>query len=320
MFRITESSFGSIPSAEIASPDGSVRARILTGYGAALQELVLKNPMGASRSVICGFASPDVVAEEGAVRYWGTVLFPFVNRIKDGAYSFGGKSYSLPTNEAGRGHALHGLVFDKPFSVKDKHEEEDQATLVLECSIGAGEHPGYPFAVSLEMRFTLSEKEGLACKATLTNRGIEQAPVGFGVHPYYTTGTPIDEVLFRLPPCREVDCDPQSLIPTGDYKDFSEYTEYKKLGHTFDSNFELTTQSGRQEVVLMDTHNKVSLHVWQGTGTSGLNYLQIYTLPDRSCIAIEPMSCEVDAFNSGRGLTVLEGGACAEYSYGVYLN
>ena len=39
---------------------------------------------------------------------------------------------------------------------------------------------------------------------------------------------------------------------------------------------------------------------------SGFNYLQLYIPPDRSSIAIEPMTCSVDAFNNGDGLIILE--------------
>lgn len=320
MFRITQSQFGSITCADISSDDGSVRVRILTGYGAAVQELVLKNPQGKSASVICGFSGPDAVADEGPRLYRGLTLFPFVNRIKGGQYSFEGKDYTLPQNESARGHALHGLVYNRAFQIVSQHEEESRATLELECSIGAGEHPGYPFAVTLNLRFTLAELEGLSCKASITNTGTGNAPVGFGTHPYYTTGSPIDDLLFRLPGCREVNCEPESLIPTGSYSEFKEYAEFKKLSSVFDTNFELEIQSGRQEVVLMDSAHQIALHIWQGTGRNGLNYLQLYTHPDRTCIAIEPMSSEVDAFNTGRGLTVLEPGNCAEFNYGVYLN
>lgn len=319
MFTLSYSQFGHIPAIDISSADGSVRAKILTGYGAALQELVLKNPQGSSASVICGFQSPTAVEEEGGRLYRGTVLFPFVNRIRNGKYAFENKEYSLPANEASRGHALHGLVYDKPFEVKDQHLEENQATVVLERSISAAEHEGYPFDVRLELRFTLSEMEGLSCKASIFNTGQQKAPVTFGTHPYYTTGSSIDELLLRLPACRQVDCD-DVLIPTGSYSEFAEYSEYKKLSHTFDTNFELDVKSGRQESVLMDSKNQIALHIWQGTGPGGLNYIQIYTHPDRKCIAIEPMSSEIDAFNTGKGLTVLEPGSCAEFNFGVYLH
>jgi aldose 1-epimerase len=49
-------------------------------------------------------------------------------------------------------------------------------------------------------------------------------------------------------------------------------------------------------------------------------YLQIYTLDDlagRAGVAVEPMSCPADAFNSGDGLMVLEPGDGWVASWGI---
>ena len=53
-----------------------------------------------------GFVGSHLVE---ALRRNGTpVLFPFPNRIRDGKYSFGGKSYSIPVGT--KGHAIHGFA------------------------------------------------------------------------------------------------------------------------------------------------------------------------------------------------------------------
>ena len=40
----------------------------------------------------------------------GQVLAPWPNRIRDGAYTFGERSYQLDLSEPARGNAMHGLV------------------------------------------------------------------------------------------------------------------------------------------------------------------------------------------------------------------
>ena len=40
----------------------------------------------------------------------GQLLVPWPNRIRDGAYSFGGRSLQLPLTEPSRHNASHGLV------------------------------------------------------------------------------------------------------------------------------------------------------------------------------------------------------------------
>ena len=46
------------------------------------------------------------------------VLFPFVNRLKNGIYSFKNEFHQFPINESG-GNAHHGILFNKIFSLKN---------------------------------------------------------------------------------------------------------------------------------------------------------------------------------------------------------
>ena len=61
----------------------------------------------------------------------------------------------------------------------------------------------------------------------------------------------------------------------------------------------------------------LKLEVWQETGPKQFNYLQVYTPKTRQSIAIEPMSCAPDAFNSGKGLIRLKPDEVIEASFGV---
>ncbi|MGB0929923.1 MAG: hypothetical protein ACPGVB_04055, partial [Chitinophagales bacterium] len=49
-------------------------------------------------------------------------------------------------------------------------------------------------------------------------------------------------------------------------------------------------------------------------------YFQIYIPPHRKSIAIEPMNCNIDAFNNGEGLTLLKVGQTWKGSFGVALS
>jgi aldose 1-epimerase len=40
--------------------------------------------------------------------------------------------------------------------------------------------------------------------------------------------------------------------------------------------------------------------------SSAFKYLQVYIPPNRNCIAIEPMTCPANAFNSEKDLIILE--------------
>ncbi len=45
--------------------------------------------------------------------------------------------------------------------------------------------------------------------------------------------------------------------------------------------------------------------------------LQVYILPARNSVAVEPMTCNIDAFNNHDGLIVLEAGQDFKAEYGV---
>ena len=53
---------------------------------------------------------------------------------------------------------------------------------------------------------------------------------------------------------------------------------------------------------------------------SGVSLWFFYIPPDRSSIALEPMTCKANAFNNGDGLITLAPGESFEGSFGVYVN
>ena len=78
---------------------GRYRA-VVTESGATLRSLTYDG-----RDLVQGFPE-DRMPSAGR----GQVLMPWPNRIRDGAYTFGGASQQLPLSEPGRHNASHGLV------------------------------------------------------------------------------------------------------------------------------------------------------------------------------------------------------------------
>ena len=70
------------------------------------------------------------------------VLFPIVGRLKDGKYSYNGKSYNMP---------LHGFVMDAPFTV----DRADASSLVFTCEDTQKNRAIYPFSFTFQVIFTL---------------------------------------------------------------------------------------------------------------------------------------------------------------------
>ena len=78
---------------------GGYRA-VVTEGGAALRHLEY-----AGRPLVDGFEA-DRTSPGGR----GQLLMPWPNRIRDGAYTFGGHDLQLPLTEPARHNASHGLV------------------------------------------------------------------------------------------------------------------------------------------------------------------------------------------------------------------
>ena len=60
-----------------------------------------------------------------------------------------------------------------------------------------------------------------------------------------------------------------------------------------------------------------TIRYWQETGKDKFNFLQVFTPPYGTSVALEPMTCNVDAFNNGEGLVTLAPGATLEAKAGV---
>lgn len=105
-------------------------------------------------------------------------LVPYVNRIANGRFRFGGRSWRLPLNFGDHPHSLHGVGWQRPWQVTE--QGEDRATLALD-------HPGgdgWPWPFHAEQQFRLSG-DGLAARLRLRNMADEPMPAGLGFHPYF---------------------------------------------------------------------------------------------------------------------------------------
>ena len=107
-------------------------------------------------------------------------LVPYVNRIRDGRFTFRGKDVRLATNLPGDPSPLHGQGWLAQWTGERMSDRE----AVLRFDHAAGE---WPWAYSAEQRFTL-EEGGLGMELTCRNRSDERMPCGLGLHPYFPCG------------------------------------------------------------------------------------------------------------------------------------
>jgi aldose 1-epimerase len=240
----------------------------------------------------------------------GAVLLPWPNRIREGRYSFGGTDHQLPLTEPAKHNAIHGLVRWERWSVGV--EASDSITLTLELV----PQTGYPFELSASISYALDPAAGLSVTARVTNRGPATAPFGIGFHPYLDLdGGDYDSTVVGVPAATVLIADGQQ-IPIGARPVAG--TEYQllppvRLGELrLDDCF--TDLVGSSATVGFD--GRVTELWWD----ESFRFVQAFTAPDRfgrTAVAIEPMTCPANAFNSHDGLITLERGESYTGRWGI---
>ena len=240
--------------------------------------------------------------------YRGAVLAPWPNRIRDGRYRFGGAEHRLALNEPERGAALHGLVLDERFAVCAR------ATHAVTLGCDVRPRPGYPFAVRVEATYAL-ERDGLEFSLRATNVGDAPAPFGGGLHPYVRGHA--DDWTLAVPAATRIPVD-ERMLPSGPPVPVAgtpfDFTRARPVGRqAIDTCFSDLARDldGCARVRLSGPEREIE--VWLD---EGFRFVHVYTADavddparSRGGIAIEPITCAPDAFNSGAGLDVLEPGA-----------
>lgn len=268
------------------------------------------------RDVLAGYP-PDARCSAGR----GQMLMPWPNRIRDGRYTFAGHDHQLPLSEPDRGNAAHGLVRWAIWSVLERAED----TVTLGCRLRP--QPGWEWSLDLSVTYALTVS-GLVVTPRARNVGTQAAPFGFGAHPYLSVGeNRVDEVELGIPAASRLELDDR-LLPTGLVAvdgTGQDFREPRALGELeLDTAFTdiAADADGRWRVTLTHPHTGRAVTLW--ADATAYPWLQVFTgdsLPltirRTSGIAVEPMTCPPDAFNSGDDLLVREPGQEFEASWGI---
>lgn len=283
---------------------GDYRAAI-TQVGAGLREL-----RHAGRDLVLSFDR-----DEARPYFRGSLLAPWPNRITDGRYQFAGQQYQLPVNETERATALHGLVCWVPF---DLLEQTAEAVTLRHRLVP---QPGYPFALELTARYVLGDA-GLSCTVTATNVGDQSAPYGTAPHPYLCAGTGrVDDWTLEVPADEVLSVTPDRLLPVATGPVTSpvaggplDFRSPRRIGDVWVDHAYTTVTAGPDGLALVRLRHDDGHGVECAWDPTTLPWVQIHTAdrPDEASsrlgLAVEPMTCPPDAFNSGVDLLVLRPG------------
>lgn len=287
------------------------------GYRAAVASVgaTVRSLSYEGRDLILPFA-PDEIRPGNQ----GAVLAPWPNRVIGGRYNYGGRSLQLPLNEVDRGNALHGLVLWTEWT------EVALSASAVELATVVQPSDGYPFRVGLRIRYSLGA-DGLTVSLRARNLGTDPAPFGASSHPYLVApGDPAAWTL-SLQADTYLDVD-ERLAPTGDRPVAGDYDlrSAPALGTRFlDNAFGAVARGPLAGGSPWGASAaSVELRGTEGAGVAvdfgpELPWVQVYTGaltdPSAPAVAVEPMTCPPDAFNSGRDLLILAPEEEAEASW-----
>jgi aldose 1-epimerase len=225
------------------------------------------------------------------------LLTPWVNRVRNGNYSFKGKNYQLPINEPTLGNAIHGLLARAPFTVVQQLD----ASVTLEHTY-KGEEPNYPFPFIFRYTYTLLNEGGLEITFYAQNTGITSMPFACGWHPYFSfPNTTVADLSIKFHPISRFLSDSQ-MIPLKE-ENLNGQTQFIFSQEKVDHVFRLEPME-RHLTEFIDHKHKCSLFMEQSSVQ--FPFLVVFQPEGYTSVAIEPMTANTDAFNTGDGLIELE--------------
>lgn len=248
--------------------------------------------------ILDGYRTP----EELEVAKWGksALLFPFPNRLDGGQYEWLGKTYRFPINNAATGNAIHGFVRDEVFETEYVFTGKEAASVLCSYTY-LGNKPFYPFAFVLKVKYIIDNANTFRLESSCQNLHHEPIPLGFGWHPYFRLADHAGEHRMQLPACEKITVD-ERMIPTGERSEFPDFQRNKSVGDSFLDNCFLNKKTtGAYKMSLEGNGRRIAVKA----NARHFPFFQVFTPPHRESIALEPMTCNVNAFNNREGLVTL---------------
>ncbi len=228
------------------------------------------------------------------------LLAPWVNRVRNGNYSFQGRNYQLPITEPSLGNAIHGFLARKSFQVMEKKANHDKAILVLEHDY-AGDYPGFPFPFIFQLTYELQINGHFYVHFDIKNTGENHMPFAIGWHPYFSfPNADLSDLEISFSPQSKFISDSQ-MIP---FREESvEYLEPVDLAkESLDNVFRLKEAEFHTSIL---TNKRTQTRLCIKQNVHDFPFLVVFAPENKGCVAIEPMTANTDAFNTFDGLKSL---------------
>ncbi len=226
------------------------------------------------------------------------IMAPWCNRIRDGKLVFDGHEYQLKTTPDD-GTARHGDVRQRQW------KQVGAFANAIKFQFTSADHENINFPFKFSATFTCVKREDrrtLAFVLELTNDDIRPFPCGFGFHPYFNRPHGSDAPLLRVP------CDQQfnlvNYLAVDAPVPIEPRLDYRQLRPVEDGLNDVLTGCSAEDTMLDgDANQKIHLRYpasnldFYLSSTSPFRHWLLYTPPEGTSVAIEPMTNVSDGFN-----------------------
>lgn len=287
---------------EIKNNKNASRVQILPSSGALWHGWIIRH-QNEDLNLLNHYKDKSDLQSNLSDSYKNAKLNPFACRIPEGKYSFQGKEYEF-ARKFKDGSAIHGLLFNQPFEQERITQNDEQASVSFHYGYRKDD-PGFPFDYDCTITYTLHSNNEVSLETKVRNIGTATMPLVDGWHPYFTTGSQVDDCFLMFAADQIVEFD-EKLIPTGKLLPYDTFLKERKIGNIeLDNSFIVSKEAAQPKCIFTDKVKNIKLAIYPSD-----NYpiIQLYIPPDRKSIAIESLSGAPDAFNNGIGLILLKPG------------
>lgn len=277
----------------MSNSDNRSYAKIMLDLGGSLQKLSLEN-----KAII-----KDLSPLSYDTTFASAILFPFSNRIKDSTYTFKQKKYTLDANSKEENNAIHGLIYNKKFSLDHQETSSDFAKITLSYK-ELQKTNGFPYTYTIVLTYTLT-KSSLNLSLTIKNDDNEAFPFNVGWHPYFHSSDLYNSKL-SLQSDQKLLFN-KEMIPVK-IESIKPITAFKIEDLKFDDCFILNNN-----IVSFKTPD----YQIEILASAKENYLQIFTPNKKNTIALEPITGPGNSFNNKLGLQILNSNETYSVSWEV---
>jgi aldose 1-epimerase len=259
------------------------------------------------------YRHPDFFNEARPTRTGFPILFPFPNRIRDGRFTWRGRSFELPLNDPAGKNAIHGFAAYRAWRVVEQGSDDRQAWITGEF-LGSRDAADavhlWPADYRLRVTYRLAHNL-LRVEAVVENPDCMPLPFGLGYHPYFRVepfgGAAAHVSLFARRQWELVE-----TLPTGKHHDVATIRDVPFTDLKLDDLFTRLKTAG-DGAVLVGSMRMPAGRSFTMTASPEFRELVAFTPPHREAVCFEPYTCATDAVNLHErgieaGLRVLEPG------------